>query len=134
MIGDQARRSPIERRAPTRLDRFAGAFWSAWERGARSTALDLARAEAGTMHAALARLDRLVNRRLADDCEPWIRRFHAWLDAFDAAVDALAAPTADRRTVAVAALDVAARGTARVDDRGFERWVRRALGAAASHE
>jgi hypothetical protein len=36
--------------------------------------------------------------------------------------------------VAVAALDVAARGTARVDDRGFERWVRRALAAAASHE
>jgi hyaluronoglucosaminidase len=134
LIGDLARRSPIERRAPTRLDRFAGAFWSAWERGARSTALDLARAEAGTMHAALARLDRLVNRRLADDCEPWIRRFHAWLDAFDAAVDALAAPTAYRRTVAVAALDVAARGTARVDDRGFERWVRRALAAAASHE
>ena len=86
------------------------------------------------MRAALQRLDQLRNRRLADECGPWIRRLHAWADAFDAALDSLAAPTRDRRAAAVAALDRAARGIARVDDRAFERWIRRVLQAAAAHE
>lgn len=134
ILGDLARRSPIERRVPTRFEVFADAFWAAWQRTDRAAALALAASQRDEIRAALDRLDHLRNRRLADECGPWIRRLHAWANAFDAALEVLAAPTPDRRAAAVAALDRAGRGTARVDDRGFERWIRGVLREATTHE
>lgn len=131
VLGDLGRRSPLERRPVTRMGAFADAFWTAWHAGDRSEAMRLARQELRTLRGALSVLERLSNRRLAEEIAAWTRRLAAWTQAVEAAVEALAEPTRERRAQAIAALERAATGAARLDDRAFESWIRRSLRSAA---